>query len=399
MKSAQVLTIVCRVGVFLLITLSCAHLDAQKLYFSSYLNIPYQVAEHSDPAQTSLDVHVPKHATNAPVLFFVHGGSWAFGDKYLYNSNKLPFLISLGFVVVSTNYRLSSDEIKHPSHVNDVAQALAWVVGNIGKYGGDPSGIYLMGHSAGAHLVSLLTLSDEFLTNAGLNQSNIQGVVLVDTAAFDMVRTMENLQNTPSSFFHNAFGANIDTWIHASPMHQIQDNKRYPPFLILVASPVLMPIADQLRIVRERKWQTVAEFSEKLRWTGTTVYTVDAMQYKSHRSIDEDLGNTKDLPTLVVQEFLAYSEALRKRRELPSEPNANTVFRVEGPDWQSARRRLGDYTADVVIRFRDKNGDRLIERNELQGEEVAYFEGWDLDSNGTISKKDIIQGYEQLEPN
>ena len=129
--------------------------------------------------------------------------------------------------------------------------ALAWIVDNIEQFGGDPEGIYLMGHSAGAHLVSLLTLSDEFLENARLSRSSIQGVILVDTAAYDMVKTMENLQDTPSSYFHNAFGNNLETWIHASPLHQIRTNRSYPPFLILAASPVLMPIADQLKIVRK----------------------------------------------------------------------------------------------------------------------------------------------------
>lgn len=398
MNSRKDFTITFLLGLMVWASLGCAHLDLNKVYFKSFLDIQYRAAENIDPALTSLDIHVPKNASNAPVVVFVHGGSWAFGDKFLYNSNKLPYFVSLGYVVVSANYRLSSDTVKHPNHVNDVAMALAWIVDNIERYGGDPDGIYLMGHSAGAHLVSLLTLSDEFLANAGLSRSRIQGVVLVDTAAYDLVKTMESLKDTPSSYFHNAFGANVETWIHASPLHQIQDHRDYPPFLILVASPVLMPIADQLKIVRERKWERVEEFSERLRRTGAPVYTVNAMQYKSHRSIKEELGNTRDLPTSVVREFLAFSEAVRRDQELPMEPNANYVFNVEGKDWQAARRNLGDYTADVVIRFRDENGDKLIDQSELQGEEVAYFGRWDLDSNGTISKEDIIQGYESLEP-
>lgn len=392
-------SVACLLVLWLWAPLGCNHLDQSKIQFSSYLDIPYRTDERVNPAFNSLDVYVPRNATNAPVLMFVHGGSWAFGDKYLLDTAKLPFLVSLGYVVVSTNYRLSSDTVMHPVHVNDVALALEWIIDNIHQFGGDPNGIYLMGHSAGAHLVSLLTLSDEFLADAGLDRSLIRGVVLVDTAAFDMVKTMESLKNTPSSYFHSAFGDKMETWVHASPFHQIQEDRQYPPFLILAASPVLMPIADQLKVVRDRKWERVMTFSEKLRRSGTNVYTVDAMQYKSHRSIDDDLGKTKDLPTLVVQEFLNFSEAVRLNRKLPSEPNMASVFSVQGEEWEIARRRLGDYTADVVIRFRDRNGDRLIDRGELIGQELAYFEGWDLDSDGTISKQDIIQGYEELEPN
>ncbi|MCY3884301.1 MAG: alpha/beta hydrolase [Gammaproteobacteria bacterium] len=387
------------VGFLLWMPLGCNHLDENKLYFSSFLNISYGAAENVDPALTSLDIHVPRNARDAPVLVFVHGGSWAFGDKHLYHSTKLPFLLSLGYVVVSPNYRLSTDTIKHPNHVNDVAAALRWTVDNIKNFGGDPGGIYLMGHSAGAHLVSLLTLSDEFLTNVGLDQSRIQGVVMVDTAAYDMVKTMESLSNTPSSYFHKAFGKKLETWIHASPLHQIQENRDYPPFLVLVASPVLMPIADQLKTIRERKWERVVEFSERLRQTGASVYTVDAMQYKSHRTINEHLGNRRDLPTSVLQQFLEFTEASRTDQSLPQEPSVASVFSVQGSEWHTARRDLGDYTADVVIRFRDQNGDNRIDRSELQGIEVTYFEGWDLDSDGAISKEDIVRGYEKLEPN
>ena len=399
MNAKSCLALASLMGFLIWIPLGCNHLDENKLYFKSFLDIQYGASENVDPNLTTLDVHVPRNARSAPVLVFVHGGGWAFGDKRLYHSTKLPFLISLGYVVVSPNYRLSSVKIRHPNHVNDVAAALRWTVDHIKNFGGDPDGIYLMGHSAGAHLVSLLTISDEFLANVGLNRSKIQGVVMVDTAAYDMVKTMESLSNTPSSYFHKAFGGKLETWIHASPLHQIQDNQHYPPFLILVASPVLMPIADQLKIIRERKWERVVEFSERLRQTGTSVYTVDAMQYKSHRTINEDLGNRRDLPTSVLQQFLEFNEAARTGQTLPPEPSGANVFIVQGSEWQTARRNLGDYTADVVIRFRDKNGDKRIDRNELKGKEVAYFEGWDLDSDGSISKEDIVRGYENLQPN
>src|SRR5688572_21443269 len=62
----------------------------------------------SDPAQR-LDVYSPPNASKAPVLFIVHGGAWMYGDKANdgFVTNKVSHWLPQGYVVVSTNYRLS----------------------------------------------------------------------------------------------------------------------------------------------------------------------------------------------------------------------------------------------------------------------------------------------------
>lgn len=66
------------------------------------------VAYGSDPLQ-KLDVYVPANVVRAPVIFMVHGGGWVEGDKANHNVvfNKVPYFLGKGFVLVSTNYRLS----------------------------------------------------------------------------------------------------------------------------------------------------------------------------------------------------------------------------------------------------------------------------------------------------
>lgn len=82
-----------------------------------------------------------------------------------------------GIVAVAPSYRLG----RNPDHVEDVAEAVRWVVRNIEQYGGDPRQIYLSGHSAGGNIVSLLACSHHLddMRNEGDDRGVIKGVVAI----------------------------------------------------------------------------------------------------------------------------------------------------------------------------------------------------------------------------
>jgi len=69
--------------------------------------------------------------------------------------------------------------VKHPEHIKDVARAFAWTVKNCEKWGGRPDQIFLAGHSAGGHLVSLLATDESYLKAEGLKLSDIKGVMAI----------------------------------------------------------------------------------------------------------------------------------------------------------------------------------------------------------------------------
>ena len=107
----------------------------------------------------------------------IHGGGWRTGDKANQSQRrqKATFFAGNGFVYVSVNYRLSP-AVRHPAHVEDVAKALSWIVDHIASYGGDPKRIFLMGHSAGAHLAALVTADKTYLTKLGKSPAMLSGV-------------------------------------------------------------------------------------------------------------------------------------------------------------------------------------------------------------------------------
>ncbi len=137
--------------------------------------IEYTTGAPEDSAKHKLDVYLPKGIQKAPVLFFIHGGSWRSGDRSLYPAFANRFAKE-GAVVVVPSYRLAP-KYAHPAQIEDVAAAFDWTVKHAAEFGGDPTRITIMGQSAGGHLVSLLATDESFLAKRGLSLSNIHKVI------------------------------------------------------------------------------------------------------------------------------------------------------------------------------------------------------------------------------
>jgi acetyl esterase/lipase len=95
---------------------------------------------------------------HAPVVLFVHGGSWTMGDKREQGRPMLHEFVRRGWIAVVPNYRLAP---RHPwpAQIHDVTRALGWVKKNVATYGGDPERVVISGGSAGGQLAALVALS------------------------------------------------------------------------------------------------------------------------------------------------------------------------------------------------------------------------------------------------
>lgn len=128
----------------------------------------------SQPWQ-SLDVYrAADQDKPAPVIIFIYGGGWSWGDKSLYHF-AADALTRKGYTVVIPNY-IKYPYGKFPQFIEDIAQSVAWVEDNISTYKGDPEKLFLVGHSAGAHTAALLVSDRKYLVNAGAKTNNIRGV-------------------------------------------------------------------------------------------------------------------------------------------------------------------------------------------------------------------------------
>jgi acetyl esterase/lipase len=120
------------------------------------------VAYGAGPRQ-KLDVYQPLDTPpgGAPVIVFFYGGNWDTGERASYRFVG-EALAAGGALTIVPDYRLVP-EVHYPEFLNDNAAAMAWVFEHAKDYGGDPSKIYVMGHSAGAYNASMLALDPRWL--------------------------------------------------------------------------------------------------------------------------------------------------------------------------------------------------------------------------------------------
>jgi acetyl esterase/lipase len=155
--------------------------------------LSYKEVEGVDRNLTSLDLYMPssscRRGRKAPVVIWVHGGGYATGDKKNQIGDKVKLFNSKGWALVSTNYRLtkaaSPRPWRWPTHFEDVSAAISWVYRSISARGGDRSRIALLGHSAGADIVSNLATNPDYLVSYRLSPRNLRCQGPLDTEGFN----------------------------------------------------------------------------------------------------------------------------------------------------------------------------------------------------------------------
>ncbi|MFO7768073.1 MAG: alpha/beta hydrolase [bacterium] len=186
-------------------------------------DIPY-LETAADSVRQVLDVFAPEGVEGAPVMVFVHGGAFHMSDKAdgRYYPETGERLARAGFVAVLPNYRLTP-ETYYPGHAEDVAGAVAWTFRHIAGYGGDPSKVFLSGHSAGGLLAAAVALDRDLLADHGTEADALRGVIPI-CGQFQIIGP--GRQGT--------FGEDSSAWSRFSPLSLIRPDA--PPFLVLEAS-------------------------------------------------------------------------------------------------------------------------------------------------------------------
>ena len=257
----------------------------------SYVSAPNQVH-----AKRRLDLRLPEHPVSAPVMVMIHGGAWSIGDKDYgncnINSDKAALFTGMGYIFATINYRLSP-EVKHPEHVRDVAMAIAWLHNNIASYGGDPNRIYLIGHSAGAHLAALTAIDPRYLKEFKISPAILKGVILLDGAGYDIPRQTTKMLKAGILYrwYIAAFTTDKATQADASPVIHVVDNASIPPFLMFYLSQ------------REDACEQNELLAAKLTAGGFRAQLVP-VKGKTHRSINSDIGTRNDAVSAVIVNFL-----------------------------------------------------------------------------------------------
>lgn len=128
-------------------------------------------------ARQRLDVYLPTRLT-APraTILYLYGGSWSSGAKEIYRFLGAS-LAARGFLAVIPDYSIYPD-VRFPAFVEDAAVALRWAHAHAARFGADPRRLFVMGHSAGAHIASMLAFEKRWLAAVGLDSgADLAGVI------------------------------------------------------------------------------------------------------------------------------------------------------------------------------------------------------------------------------
>lgn len=239
-----------------------------------------------------LDVFVPNGAHNRPVVVFWYGGMWTKGSKSSYRFVGAA-LANAGYVAVLPDYRLFPDA-QFPAFIEDGAWAVRWTHEHAARFGGNSQAIFLMSHSAGAHLAATVALDGRYLSRVEGDVNWVRGLIgLSGPYAFEpRNRILEQIFRQPYS--------HLD-W---QPIQLV--SQRAPPTLLLhgsddwmVAPKEMLDLDKKLRAAGilveshlydgRTHWDTVAALSIPGRMLAPTIADVS-------RFIDRVAVGSRDSP-------------------------------------------------------------------------------------------------------
>ena len=184
-----------------------------------------------------LNVFKTRKSKNNPVVIFIHGGYWTEGRKGIYGFLGRNFA-KKDVVTVIPNYTLSPNG-NYDTMAKEVVAAIKWTQKNISKYNGNPQEIFLMGHSAGGHLIALVGTNPKYLKNTDV----IKGIILNDAAGLDMNSYLEKNPPTEQYNYDVTWTKKPENWIDASPIYFLSE--KTPPIFMITGSKTYPSIVSQ----------------------------------------------------------------------------------------------------------------------------------------------------------
>jgi acetyl esterase/lipase len=280
----------------MLITASQILVNAQDNKIRIQKKIPYTSGGANEQ---QMDYYLPG-SINFPVILYLHEGSLTSGDKSdsPYESIAMNFAkAGIGFYLI--NYRLGPKN-KWPAMAEDAASAFSWINKNAGPLHANPHKLFIVGHSSGALIASIISTDEKYLKKSGCSLSQIAGCVAIGTMlnpSYDIDSipkdTLDNVwkkfryKETYESLFETP-----ESYSDADPSRHITKNA--PPFLVLIAEAeqVNPPILEQAN-----------KFATAMKNVGVEVQ-IEVLKNRKHMTAMKKMAEPNDPAFLKIIEFI-----------------------------------------------------------------------------------------------
>jgi acetyl esterase/lipase len=186
-----------------------------------------------------LDLYLPAAPAPHPIVIWIHGGGWKYGDKaWMFFIRKLT---RQGYAIVSVQYRLSGTA-EYPAQLNDCLEAFRWVKTNAASQGLDAKNVFVAGASAGGQLAAMIALQE--------SRRNVRAAMVMYPAT-DLTGFGDN--NTKKGYLPPLLGGTVNEKYglakEGSPVNHVDSSA--PPFLIFHgAQDTLVPVAQSQELQR-----------------------------------------------------------------------------------------------------------------------------------------------------
>jgi acetyl esterase/lipase len=186
---------------------------------------PIATLRYGDGDERTVDVYAPASTTTTakPIAVFLHGGVWQHGDRRDF-ADVGAELARRGFVAFVASYRLAPHS-RWPAQREDAAAAVELALREGPKYGGDPTHLVVVGHSAGAQMAALLAIDPHF-------DKKIAAFAFL-SGVFDLRAPLDEDQADGGfyAFVAPVFGTDRATLDAASPIRAIKSKLGVPILL------------------------------------------------------------------------------------------------------------------------------------------------------------------------
>jgi arylformamidase len=216
------------------------------------LDVPY-TSGSSDPKQ-QLDLYLPVGvAPGFPVVIFVHGGYWSALDRRWLQAllgthgNVGVAFARHGVAAAIVGYRQYPNIQRGDDSLDDIATAVRFVHASCPSWGCGP--LFVVGHSAGGHLVSLLGMDDRILRRNRVDPAAVAGFVSLD-GIFDIEASLSNFTPEQAATMRKLFGPEDKTLARYSTISYAR--REHPRLLFLDSTKDEKVCRDAFRDMKAR---------------------------------------------------------------------------------------------------------------------------------------------------